>query len=150
METRIWYKSSSENSLKNPDGSYSTGLSWEAGHPPLRDNAECAKACLGELLRKFKGKPKQINQGTVQYAPDKPEGDHVFYITRKPVIRELAETTKMRIVYDTSARGNQKSPLLNNCLDVGPLQLLLYDVLLQNRPKPTALTADMKQAFHQI
>ena len=89
------------------------------------------KPCLGELLRKFKGTPEQINQGMVQYTPDKLEGDHVFYMTHKPVIRELAETTKMRIVYDTSARGNQKSPLLNNCLDVGPpLQLLLYDVLL--------------------
>ena len=120
------------------------------------------KARLGGLLRKLKGKPEvlkqyhgiiqeQINQVIVEYAPDEPEGDHVFYMPHKPVIRELAETTKMRIVYDASARENQKSPSLNDCRHVGPpLQPLLHDVHLRNRLKPIALTADVKQAFHQI
>ena len=137
-------------------------LPWKAGHPPLPDNAECAKASLGGLLKKLTGKPEvlkqyhgiiqeQINQGIVEYAADEHEEDHVFYMPHKPVIRELAETTKMRIVYEASARENQKSPSLNDFLHVGPpLQPLLHDVLLRNRLKPIALTADMKQAFHQI
>ena len=151
-----------EQLKRNPDGSYSTGLPWKAGNPPLPDNAECVKARLGGLLRKLKGKPEvlkqyhgiiqeQINQGIGEYAPDEPEGDHVFYMPHKPVIRELAVMTKMRIVYDASARENQKSPSLNDCLHVGPLlQPLLHDVLLRNCLKSITLTADVEQAFHQI
>ena len=87
----------------------------------------------------------------MEYAPDKPEGDHVFNMPHKPVIRELAEMTKIRITYDASARENQKSLSLNDCLHVGPpLQLLLVDVILRKRLKPIALTEDVKQAFHQI
>ena len=57
----------------------------------------------------------------------------------------------MRIVYDASARENNHSPSLNDCLHVGPpLQPLLHDVLVRNRLKPIALTADVKQAFYQI
>ena len=68
-----------------------------------------------------------------------------------PVIRELAETVKMRIVYDASARENHQSPSLNDYLHVGPpLQPLLHDVLVRNRLKSIALTANVKQAFHQI
>ena len=151
-----------EQLKRNSNGSYSTGLPWKAGHPPLPDNAECVKAGLGGLLKELKGKPEvlkqyhgiiqeQINQGIVEYTADEHEEDHVFYMPHKPVIRELAETTKMRIVYEASARENQKSPSLNDFLHVGPpLQPLLHDVLLRNRLKPIALTADMKQAFHQI
>ena len=57
-----------------------------------------------------------------------------FYIPHKPVIRESAESTKLRIVYDVSAKANEKSPLLNDCLETGPsLQNLLWDVLVRNR-----------------
>ena len=46
----------------NPNGSYSTGLPWKAGHPPLPDNAECAKARLGGLLRKLKRMAEVLKQ----------------------------------------------------------------------------------------
>ena len=36
------------------------------------------------------------------------------------VIKESAETTKLRVVYDCSARGEKGSPSLNDCLEPGP------------------------------
>ena len=74
-----------------------------------------------------------------------------FYIPHKPVIRESAESTKLRIVYDASAKANEKSPSLNDCLETAPsLQNLLWDVLVRNRLKPIALAGDLKQAFLQV
>ena len=58
---------------------------------------------------------------------------------------------KVCIVYDTSAKVNEDSPSLNDCLDIGPpLQQKLLDILLCNRVKPVLLAGDIKQAFLQI
>ena len=66
-------------------------------------------------------------------------------------MREGAESTKLRIVYDASAKPNSSSPSLNECLEVGPpLQNLIWDVAIRNRLRPVALTGDIKQAFLQI
>lgn len=68
-----------------------------------------------------------------------------FYIPHKPVIRESAESTKLRIVFDASAKANEKSPSLNDCLEKGPaLQNLLWDILVRNHLKPIALAGDLK------
>ena len=75
----------------------------------------------------------------------------VFYLPHKPVVREAAESTKVRIVFDASAKANDNSPSLNDCLETGPvLQNRLWNVLVRNRFKPVALSADLKQAFLQI
>lgn len=42
-----------------------------------------------------------------------------FYIPHKPVVREIAESTKLRIVYDASARAHDNAPSLNDCLHAG-------------------------------
>ena len=145
---------------RKPDRTYSTGLLWKEGHQQLPDNTTNARARLNGLLRKLQSQPEvlkqyhdiiqeQIKQGIVEYAHEEPTGKHTFYMPHRPVIRELAGTTKMRIVYDASARENHQSPSLNGCLHVGPpLQALLHDVLVRNHLKPIALTADVKQAFH--
>ena len=74
-----------------------------------------------------------------------------FYIPHKAVIRETAETTKMRIVYDASARATPESPSLNECLYPGPpLQNQLWDILVRQRAYPIAVTADIQKAFLQI
>ena len=53
-----------------------------------------------------------------------------FYISHKAVVREAAESTKLWIVYDASARETEKSPFLNECLEAGPpLQNKLWAVL---------------------
>ena len=73
-----------------------------------------------------------------------------FYIPHKPVVKQSAETTKLRIVYDASAKPRKTSPSLNECLEVGPvLQNMLWNVLIRCRLNPVAL-GDIKQAFLQI
>lgn len=74
-----------------------------------------------------------------------------FYIPHKAVVRKQAETTKLRVVYDASAKENESKPSLNDCLHPGPpLQNLLWDVLVRSRFHPILLTGDLKQAFLQV
>jgi len=116
---------------------------------------------LSSLLRKLKQNPslfdqyddvmqQQLAQQIIEKAPEDSTRKE-FHIPYRPVIRESAESTKVRIVYDASAKPSEKSPSLNECLETGPpLQNLLWNVLVRNRFKPVALAGDLKQAFLQI
>ena len=64
-----------------------------------------------------------------------PTGEAKHYIPHQPVIRDQAKSTKMRIVYDCSAKANS-GVSLNDCLEVGPpLQPMIFDILQRNRPR---------------
>ena len=66
-------------------------------------------------------------------------------------MRENAETTKTRIVYDASARERENAPSLNDCLLTGsPLQNQLWSVLIRNRFHPVAVAGDLQKAFLQV
>ena len=66
----------------------------------------------------------QLKEGVVEEA-EMPAKGKEFDISYKAVIRENAATTKMRIVYDASARVKDTAPSLNECLGTG--------LLLQNK-----------------
>ena len=87
----------------------------------------------------------QLTQGIVEHVTDEAKGRE-FYIPHKPVIPETAESTKLRIVYDASARVHEKAPSLNDCLETDPpLQNSIWSVLVRNRFHPVALAGDLKQ-----
>ena len=44
----------------------------------------------------------------------------LFSLPYRPVIRESAEKTKKRIVYDAQAKAFQTSASLKECLEIGP------------------------------
>ena len=73
-----------------------------------------------------------------------------FYMPHRAVVREGAESTKTRVVYDFSAREGER-PSLNDCLYVGPpLQNKLSDVLVRRRFHPIALAGDLRKTFLQV
>jgi hypothetical protein len=66
-------------------------------------------------------------------------------------VKESAESTKLKIVYDASARASENSPFLNECLNPEPpLQNQLWNVLVRARFHPVLITGDLKQAFLQV
>ena len=74
-----------------------------------------------------------------------------YYIPHKAVIQESSEGTKLRVVYDASARASPTSPSLNECLYPGPpLQATLWDILVHQRMYPVTVTADIEKAFLQV
>ena len=69
----------------------------------------------------------------------------------KAVVREAAEATKVRIVYDASAKSSLKNMSLNECLKTGPpLQNLIWDILTWSRFRPILLCGDIERAFLPI
>ena len=97
-----------ESLQRDRDGSYVTCLPWKSVHPLLKDNAASAKARLDRLLKKMKRDPKSLQQyhniiqdqsnlGIVEPSPIQSTENNVFYLPHHLVIKESAETTKMRI-----------------------------------------------------
>jgi len=158
---QIVYDEFIEQLDQTEDGWYETGLLWKPGHKTLPTNERGSIKRLESLLKKLQSKPElfdkydeiiqeQLDEGIVERVEEDPK-EREFYIPHKPVVRETAETTKVRIVFDASAKANENSPSLNECLETGPpMQNLLWDVLVRNRLKPIALVGDLKQAFLQV
>ena len=70
----------------------------------------------------------------------------VHYLPHHAVIRQDKETTKLRVVYDASAKSD--GPSVNNCLYTGPkFDQWIMDILLRFRTHRIALTVDIKKAF---
>ena len=144
------------------DGRYSVRLPWKEPHPPLPDNLDVSKSRLFNLLRRLKPTPDMLNQydsiireqikngivEVVQSSSDGPAG-RTHYIPHHAVIREDKQTTKMRIVYDASAKS--KGPSLNDCLYAGPtFGQNIMDILLRFRLFRVAVTADIEKAFLMV
>ena len=149
------YKEFKEQLVRSSDGWYETGLMLKGHHPPLANNKQGSLKRLDNLVKKLGKQPDllanydaiikdQLSRGIVERVNKEPKGKE-FYIPHKPVLRETAESTKTRIVNDASARPNDKSPSLNECLEPGPpLQNQLFSVLVKNRFHPVALAGELR------
>ena len=151
----------SEHLRQTKDGSYTTRLPWKLDHPVLPENRDLAEARLKTTTRRLEKMGRleeyhqimqeQIEKGILEPVPSQPSGENVHYVPHQPVVKEDSETTKLRIVYDCSAKRNPEQPSLNDCLETGPaLQPLLFDIVLRNRMNPYCVTGDIQKAFLQI
>lgn len=74
----------------------------------------------------------------------------VFYLPHHSVIKETSTTTKLRVVFDGSAKSNTGISI-NNILITGPtLQDKLTDTLLRWRSNRIAICGDIKQMYRQV
>ena len=141
---------------------YSVKLPWKTGNYHLPDNYRLSQSRMQSQLKKLKKEPEklqayheiitdQLNEGIVEKVMAASSSERVHYLPHHPVIRENAETTKMRIVFDASARMRKGALSLNDCLHIGPsLAPLLYDVLLRLREHQVILIGDIRKAFLHI
>ena len=148
-------------------GYYETGLIWKENHLPLRNNEKSSLGRLNNLIRNLnrsknleaydKIMQEQIAGGIVEKVTGSGKcertqnSEKIFYMTHRAVIRESAESTKLRIVNHASAKANNSTVSLNDCLETGPpLQNSLYDILVRSRMRPILLCGDIQKAFWQI
>ena len=155
------YEEFQEQLTRSPEGWYQTGLPWKACHPPLPSNEAGSLKRLNSLTKRLERNPEllqryddiikeQLQDGVVERVTESAKGKQ-FYLPHKPVVRQSAESTKVRIVFDASARENENSPSLNECLETGPpLQNQLWHVMLRNRFYPVAIAGDLVKAFLQV
>ena len=111
-------------------------LIWKENHPPLQNNEKSSLGRLNNSIRNLnrsknpeaydKIMQKQIARGIVEKVTESGKceetqnNEKIFYMPHRAVIRESAESTKLRIVYDASAKTNNSTFSLNDCLETGP------------------------------
>ncbi|XP_053968361.1 uncharacterized protein LOC128869783 [Anastrepha ludens] len=89
-----------------------------------------------------------IDMKHMELAP--PPTDQTFYMPHHPVIKESSVTTKLRVVFNASAKTTTGNSL-NDALFVGPqLQPDLYSILTRFRTHRYAVTADIAKMYRQI
>ena len=152
------------NEVEFVEGRYQVRLPFKEDHDLLPDNFALCKSRLVSLLRRLSVKPdvsRQYNdvirellkQGIIEPVRQGTTNGvgKVHYIPHHEVIRVDKETTKLRVVYDASAKVQSTTPSLNDCLYAGPpLSSLIYDILLRFRVHKVAITGDIEKAFLNI
>ena len=128
-DQNVVYQEFKEQLTRSEEGWYETGLPWKASHPFLPNNEQGSLRHLDALHKKLARSnltesygqiiAEQQNEGIVENAPEQANRTE-FYIPHKPVVHPGAESTKLRIVYDASARAHKDAPSLNECLEIGP------------------------------
>ncbi|KAH9636483.1 hypothetical protein HF086_002183 [Spodoptera exigua] len=73
-----------------------------------------------------------------------------YFIPHHAVIRDTSETTKLRVVFDASAKTTSKKSL-NDILAIGPtVQDELFDILVRFRQHKYVLCGDITKMYRQI
>ena len=109
--------------------SYETPLPWKKHCELFPDNYALCESRLYYLIKRLKRDPvtlqeyryilkKQEPKEIIEEPPEKfkPAGT-VHYLPHHPVIRTDKSTSRVRIVYDASAKRD--GPSLNDCLETG-------------------------------
>ena len=141
------------------EGRYKVPLPWKDFHEPLPDNYHLCVKRLRGLLRRLSHEPdvlerydatikEQLAKGIIEPIPTDTQ-NVVHYLPHHGVVRTDKSTTKLRVVYDASAKTS--GPSLNECLYKGPkFQQLILDILIRFRAYKVALIADVEKAFLMI
>ena len=143
------------------EGRYWVSLPWKKdGKTLLTDNLAEAREKLTKLNGKLEKNPKLKfdcervfkeweDMGIIEEVPSKEinwKKNPLFYLPHRPVIRESRVSTKIRPVFDASAKA-KTGVSLNDCLHAGPD---LIEILIRFRKWKVALNADIQKAFLQI
>ena len=93
----------------------------------------------------------QLHLGVIEKVKPEPADGIKHYTPHYAVINPAKTTTKVRVVYDASAKNKQDNKSLNECLYRGPVMLQsLTGILLRFRLNKVAIVADIEKAFLQI
>ena len=149
-----------------PGRFYETNLIWKDNPPPLKNNKSSSLGRLSSLVKNLTHRKQlqgydniiqdQIKEGIVEKVNEVCEqeitkGKKVFYLLHRPVIKESAEATRLRIVCDASSKPTKNSGSLNDCLETGPpLQNSMWHYLVRSRFKLILFCGNIEKARLQI
>jgi len=149
-----------ETVLQTEDGHYAAKLPEVEAPPPLGNSSKMALSRLINNERRMKkmGKLEQFNAEMFGYVDlehvevvaeaDKDKGK--YFLPVKGVVKESSTSTKVRPVFDASARSSSGHSL-NDRLLVGPnLYPLILDIIIQFRSHPIAVNADISEMHREV
>ncbi|UYV84755.1 hypothetical protein LAZ67_X003341, partial [Cordylochernes scorpioides] len=154
----------SNNHGRDSHGRYWVKLPFRQHRPLLGESREkalrrflslegklCKNVKLYDQYRGFMKEYEHLNHmERVPIAEVKRELCRCYYMPHHPVIREQSTTTKMRVVFDASAKS-ENNVSSNQFLHKGPkIQQDVFFILLRFRTYPVAITADIEKMYRQI
>ncbi|XP_071571819.1 uncharacterized protein [Temnothorax nylanderi] len=151
-----------KTTYRDHSGRFVVSYPFASDPPTFVDSRSIAVSRLRALERRFKSNPEfrigynkfmqdYLDSGHMEVIRDPfPSDGHIYYLPHHGVYKLDSTTTKLRVVFNASSRcANGLS--LNDTLLSGPkLQQDLLAILIRFRAEPVALTADVKQMFHQV
>ncbi len=125
-------------------------------------SSKCSFTRVKGQIDKLRSQPKileecdkiikeQEEKGIIEKVSELEKAENSHYLPNQTVVRENAETTKVRMVFDASSKEGIKGTFLNDCLHVGlPMTPMLFDILLRFRENNVSLVGDVEKAFLNI
>ncbi|KAL9977210.1 hypothetical protein ACROYT_G014589 [Oculina patagonica] len=151
------------DTVRFEDGRYQVTWPWKEESPSLPTNYELAMGRLRSLVNRLVRNPEhltkydaviqyQLQKGIIEVVPDEDSANTLkHYIPHHEIVTPEKTTTKIRIVFDASAKTRKGSQSLNESLHRGPIILEdLCGLLMRFRLNKVALVADVEKAFHQV
>ena len=145
------------------NGRYQVAWPWRNEDINLPENYELSYGRLKSLHKRIVEVPDMLykydniikdqhEKGIIERVDEKSkEGERKHYIPHHVVFTPAKDTTKVRIVYDASAKTKKANLSLNECLYRGPVILEdLCGLLLRFCIKSIGIIADIEKAFLQI
>ena len=150
--------------IRKIEDRYVTGLPWKSDiDESLSDNRSVCLNGLKSLHSRLKRDPEvfnsyhnifqeQLKTGVIERVPTELENkENVHMMPHHGVVRKDRQTSKLRVVFDGSAKTSPNSLSLNDHLEIGPNFVpSLFDLIIEFRSHAIALTADIEKAFLQI
>ena len=151
-----------KETLKYEQGRYTVTWPWKEDQPDLPENRALALGRLKSTVNRMKNNPDliqkyddiitdQLKRGIIEKVGSESNSSIKHHIPHHAVVNPTKATTKVRVVYDASAKCKSESKSLNECLYRGPILLQnLTGILLRFRLNQIAMVADIEKAFLQI
>ncbi|XP_062703759.1 uncharacterized protein LOC134286198 [Aedes albopictus] len=149
---------------RTPSGRYVVQLPFREDVDKLCDNREMALRRFLALERRLVKDPT-LKEQYVRFIQEYEELGHCrevdeardhpshgrYYLPHHAVLRPSSSTTKLRVVFNASARPYQGARSLNDVLQVGGnVQNDLFSILLRFRRHAVAFTADITKMYRQV
>lgn len=149
-----------ETHRRDESGRFIVGLPFKSNRNAIGKSKYRAKQRFLQLLNKFNKNSsfkKQYSSVIKEYIDlghmvksSSSQSGESYYLPHHAVIKESSTTTKMRIVFDASAKSSSGESL-NDQLLVGPtIQQDLASILLRWRTHKVILSADITKMYRQI
>ena len=141
---------------------YTVNVPWRVGHKLIPTNCSVILSTLKSQIYSLKSMPEvlesynqiikeQLKQGMIEEVSELETSAKTSYLPHQALIRQVAENTKLRIVYDASAKESKLGLSLNDFLQFGPpLTPLLFDILVRFRENKRGIVTDIGKAFLNI
>jgi hypothetical protein len=149
-------------SLKFENNRYYVTWPWKDNNTDLPTNKELAKGRLNSCVKKLVKAPEllqkydaiiqdQLNKGIIEKIDETMNEGKLHYTPHHAVITPQKTTTKVRIVYDASAKTIKEFSSLNESLYRGPVLLEgLCGLLIRFRTNKIAIVSDIEKAFLMV